>query len=236
MTTFVLLHGAFHGAWCWRLVEPILRQAGHQVFTPTQTGVGERAHLLSRDITLDTFVQDLVAVLETEELEQAILVGHSFGGNALTGAAARIPDRIRSLIYLDSQVPQSGRTSLDAMLPEVAAERRRQAFKTGGISVDPPDPSYFGVPPGPGADWVRRRMTPHPFGTFDSAITFEGPPGNGLACTYVFCTEPVYAPLAPSRDRARQVPGWNWRDLAASHDAMVTHPQETAALLMELAP
>ena len=86
MTTFVLLHGAFHGAWCWRRTEPLLRQAGHAVFTPTQTGLGERAHLLSRQITLDTFVQDVVGLLEAEELEDAVLVGHSFGGIAITGA------------------------------------------------------------------------------------------------------------------------------------------------------
>lgn len=235
MTTFVLLHGAFHGGWCWARVAPILRAAGHDVFTPTQTGLGERAHLLSRGITLDTFVQDLVAVLETEELDGAVLVGHSFGGNAITGAAERVPARIRSLIYLDGLIPQSGRTPLDCVTPEVAAHRRRLAAETGGLSVPPPDPGFFGVPPGPDADWVRRRMTPHPFGAYDSALTYAGPPGNGKPCTYVFCTAPVYEPLASSRDYARQVPGWGWRELAAGHDAMVTHPRATAALLMELA-
>lgn len=235
MTTFVLLHGAFHGAWCWRDVSPLLRAAGHDVFTPTQTGVGERAHLLSREITLDTFVQDLVAVLQAEELEDAVLVGHSFGGIALTGAAALVPTRIRSLIYLDSLIPVSGETPLHGVTPEAAAVRRKVAAESGGLSVPPPDPDFFGVKPGPAADWLRRRMTPHPFGAFNSAITFDGPPGNGLPSTYVFCTDPVYGPLAPSRERARAVPGWQWRELAASHDAMVTHPKETAELLMELA-
>lgn len=235
MATFVLLHGAFHGGWCWRRVEPILRGAGHRVFTPTQTGLGDRAHLLSRDITLETFVQDLVATLEAEELNDAVLVGHSFGGIAITGAAERVPERIRSLVYLDSIVPQSGRSPLDLMAPEVAARRRALAAETGGLSVAPPDPSFFGVPPGPAADWVRRRLTPHPFGAFDSALAMTRPPGNGLPSTYVFCTAPVYEPLAFYRDYARQLPGWAWRELAASHDAMVSHPEATAALLMELA-
>ena len=235
MTTIVLLHGAFHGAWCWRKVAPILRAQGHDVFTPTQTGVGERAHLLRRDITLDTFAQDLVAVLEAEELDDAVLVGHSFAGNALTGAAARVPQRIRSLIYLDSVIPVSGQSALEGMTKEVADTRRRLAAESGGVSVPPPEPSFFGVPPGPDADWVRRRMTPHPFGTFDSSLIFDGPPGNELPATYVFCTDPVYAPLEPSRERARTIAGWQWRELAASHDAMVTHPDATAALIMELA-
>lgn len=235
MTTFVLLHGAYHGAWCWRDVAGFLRAAGHDVFTPTQTGVGERAHLLRRDITLETFVQDLVGVLESEELEDAVLVGHSFGGNALTGAAVRARSRIRSLIYLDSMIPVSGESPLQSMIPEIAAARRKLAEPSGGVSLPLPDPAVFGIPPGPSADWVRRRMTPHPFGTFDSAIHFDGPPGNGVPSTYVFCTEPVYESLAPSRERARAAPGWQWRELAASHDAMVTHPRQTADLLMELA-
>src|SRR4051794_4787353 len=183
MTTFVLLHGAFHGGRCWARVAPMLRAQGHAVFTPTQTGLGERAHLLSRDITLDTFVQDIVAVLESEELEDAVLVGHSFGGIGITGAADRVRHRIRSLIYLDSVIPQSGSSPLDLLPPEVAADRRRLAAESGGVSVPPPDPGFFGVPPGPRADWVRRRMTSHPFGAFDSALTLANPPGHGLPCT-----------------------------------------------------
>src|SRR5947208_2776826 len=106
--TYVLLHGAFHGAWCWRDVADRLRAAGHRVTTPTQTGLGERRHLLSAQITLDTFVEDLVEHLESEELEAAILVGHSFGGNAISGAADRVPGRIRHLVYLDAMILEDG--------------------------------------------------------------------------------------------------------------------------------
>ena len=235
MTTFVLLHGAFHGAWCWSRVAPILRAHGHLVFTPTQTGVGDRAHLLHAGITLDTFVQDLVAVLETEELRDAVLVGHSFGGIAITGAADRVPERIRHLIYLDSVIPLDGATPLDLSTPEVAAERRRLAAGTGGLSVAPPDPGHYGVPPGPDAEWVRRRLTPQPFGALNSSLRLRHKPGNGLPCTYIACVAPIYAPLARHRDFARAQPGWGWRELAAGHDAMVTAPIETAALLEELA-
>ncbi len=236
MTTFVLLHGAFHGGWCWSRVAALLRARGHAAFTPTQTGLGERAHLLSRAITLDTFVADLTGVLEAEELHDAVLVGHSFGGIAVTGAADRMPARIRSLIYLDSVIPQNGYTPLDLSQPDIAAERRRLAAADGGLAVAPPDPGHYGVPPGPDADWARRRMSPHPFGALDSSLRLGHPPGNGLPCTYVVCTAPIYQPLALHREYARAQPGWGWRELAAGHDAMITAPAATAALLMELAP
>lgn len=236
MSTFVLLHGAFHGGWCWSRVAGLLRDAGHLVFTPTQTGLGDRAHLLSVDITLTTFVDDVVAVLETEELTEVVLVGHSFGGAAITGAAERVPERIRHLIYLDSALPQDGRSPLDLGLPEVAVARRRLGAATGGVSISPPEPSVFGVPDGPDADWVRRRMTPHPFGAMATSLRLHKPLGNGLPATYIACTDPVYAPLAWARAIARVQPGWGWRDLAAGHDAMVTAPRETADLLMEIAP
>ncbi len=235
MSTFVLLHGAFHGAWCWNRVAPLLRDAGHAVFTPTQTGLGDRAHLIHPGITLDTFVDDLVAVLETEELADVVLVGHSFGGYAITGAADRVPGRIRHLVYLDGVVPVPGKAPLDLSPPEVAAERRRSAAETGGIAIAAPDPGVFGVPPGPDADWLRRRMTPHPFGAMDTAMTLRHPPGNGLPRTYVACTDPSYAALAWARALVQAQPGWSWREIATGHDCMVTAPAETAALLMETA-
>lgn len=234
MTTFVLLHGAFHGGWCWPRVAGPLRAAGHTVFTPTQTGLGERARTLSAGITLETFVQDLVAVLETEELQDAVLVGHSVGGIAITGAADRVPSRIRQLICLDSLLLLDGQSPLDRVPPEIAQQRRRLAAETGGASVPPPDPGVFGVPPGPDADWLRRRLTPQPFGAFDGRLRLRHPIGNGLSCTYIACTDPVYAPLASHHDLARAQPGWTVRELAAGHDAMVTAPRELVALLEEL--
>lgn len=235
MSVFVLVHGAFHGGWCWARVAPLLREAGHTVFTPTQTGLGDRAHLLDADITLTTFVDDVVAVLETEELTEAVLVGHSFGANAITGVAERAPGRIRHLIYLDAAMPQDGVTPLDAAVPEIAAARRQLAAETGGLAIPPPDPSVFGVPEGVDADWLRRRMTPHPFGAMNTALRLQYPIGNGLPCTYIFCTDPVYEPLASARALARVQPGWAWRELATGHDAMVTAPRATAELLMEIA-
>src|SRR5215831_8725724 len=104
--TFVLVHGAWHGGWCWTRVAERLRGAGHRVFTPTLTGLGDRAHLLSPQVGLDTFVQDIVATLEIEDLTDSILVGHSFAGATITGAADRVPERIAHLTYLAASLPQ----------------------------------------------------------------------------------------------------------------------------------
>lgn len=236
MTVFVLLHGMFHGAWCWSRVTPRLEALGHQAHTPVQTGVGERARELHPGITLQTFVDDLTTYLETHDLHNTVLVGHSFGGHAITGAADRVPHRVRHLVYLDAVFPISGTAPIDASLPEVAAERRASAASTGNLSLPPAPPAYFGVPDGPDADWVRQHLTPHPFGTLTTAITFQGPPGNGLPATYIACTDPLYAPLAHARTAARAHPGWAWRELPTGHDAMVTTPGPLADMLLEIAP
>src|SRR5260221_1599406 len=135
--TFVLVHGAWHGGWCWSRVADRLRAAGHEVFTPTQTGLGERKHLLSKDITLDTFTGDIVNVIEVEELSSVVLVGHSFGGLAISGVADAMPDRIRHLVYLDSLMAEGGRSPFYSLPPDVVAARRRTAEETSGGARPP---------------------------------------------------------------------------------------------------
>jgi pimeloyl-ACP methyl ester carboxylesterase len=231
--TFVLLHGAFHGAWCWRDVAALLRAAGHRVSTPTQTGLGECRHLISAQITLDTFVADVVEHIEAEELEDIILVGHSFGGLGISGAADRIPARIRHLVYLDSMVLEGGQSPFARLPADVVAARRRLiAEQGGGIALPPPPVSGFGIPEDhPLAPWVRRRLTPHPAGTYDSQLVLRHPVGNGVPRTYVACTNPWYGPLEWARDWVRAQPGWTWREIATGHDAMVTAPGELAGML-----
>ena len=134
--TFVLVHGAWHGGWCWSRVADRLRAAGHRVFTPTQTGLGERKHLLSKDITLDTFTKDIINVIEAEELNNIILVGHSFGGLAISGVADAKPEQIRHLVYLDSLMVEGGKSPFDSLPPDVVAARRKAAEETsGGLSL-----------------------------------------------------------------------------------------------------
>ncbi len=235
MARFVLLHGAFHGAWCWRDVAARLRAGGHDVTTPTQTGLGERRHLLSGSITLETFVEDLVQHLANEDITAAMLVGHSFAGHAITGAADRVPARIRHLVYLDAALLEHGEIPFDRSLPETAAEREREARAFGGFAIPPPPPAAFGIPPGPEAERAASLLCPHPLRTFQTPLMLRNKPGNGLPATYVCCTDPLYANLASSRERARRRPGMAWRELATGHDAMLTAPAATADLLMELA-
>lgn len=232
--TYVLLHGAWHGGWCWKRVEEPLRAAGHRVFTPTQTGVGERSHLLSKNVTLDTFVTDLVNVLEWNDLNDVVLVGHSFGGIGITGAAARVPQRIRHLVYLDSLILQDGQSPFSVIPPEVAAARRKLAQEfSGGLSMPVPDPKAFGVTDPQDTAWLKAKCTPHPLSTYEDVFKLKGPVGNGLPATYI-AVKPDYAPLAASRAFAKGQSGWRYLEIDAGHDAMVTSPRALTEILLSV--
>jgi pimeloyl-ACP methyl ester carboxylesterase len=168
-------------------------------------------------------------------VEDTILVGHSFGGNPISGAADRVPGRIRHLVYLDSLMLEGGERVVDRLPPDIVAARLRAADEaTGGLGIPAPPPEAFAVTDPADAAWLRRRLTPHPVGTYMSPLTLNAPVGNGLPCTYVACVGPVYGPLQSSRDRVRERPGWSWREIAAGHDAMVTAPDSLARLLEEI--
>jgi len=170
MADFVLVHGAWHGAWCWQKIVPPLWAAGHRVYAVTLTGVGERAHLLSKAVTLDTHIADVAAVIETEELLDPILVGHSYGGVVITGVADRLAARLRHLVYLDAVVLHPGESWSSAHPPEVQAARRQAIAEHGALPA--PDPALFGLS---GADraWVARGQTPHPGGVYDARLIFR---------------------------------------------------------------
>jgi pimeloyl-ACP methyl ester carboxylesterase len=231
--TFVLVHGAWHGGWCWRRVADRLRAAGHQVFTPTQTGLGERKHLLSRDITLDTFTTDIANVIAAEELSNVVLVGHSFGGLAISGVADAMRERVRHLVYLDSLMVEGGKRPFDSLPPDVVAARLKAAEQSsGGLSLPAPAPSAFGISDADDTEWVKRRLTPHPLGTYTSALNIKGPVGNDLPRTYIHCTNPSYAALEASRKWVKAQPGWHWAEIATGHDAMVMAPEELSRMLI----
>lgn len=233
--TFVLIHGTWHGGWCWKRVAEPLRAQGHRVYTPTQTGVGERSHLLSRHITLDTFVTDIVNVLEWEDLTDVILVGHSFGGIAITGTADRVPQRIRHLVYLDSLIPAPGQSPFDAIPPHVAAARRRLAQESsGGVSLPVTSADAMGVYDAADVQWLAEKLTPHPVSTYESKLELKHPVGNDLPATYVAVT-PYYAPTAASRQYAQSRADWGYCEIDAGHDAMITSPQAVLAILHQCA-
>jgi pimeloyl-ACP methyl ester carboxylesterase len=231
--TYVLVHGAWHGGWCWKEVAESLRRMGHGVTTPTQTGLGDRKHLLSKDITLDTFAADIINHIEAEELNDVILVGHSFGGTSITAAADKIANRIRHLVYLDSVILENGQSVFSVLPPDVVAARRKIVAEQGqGIFIPPPPPSAFGIPENHAtAEWVRRRLTPHPVGTYESPMRITNPVANGRPRTYIACTNPIYGPLEGARQWVKKQENWNWQELATGHDAMVIAPSELANML-----
>lgn len=235
---YVLAHGSWHGGWCWRPVADRLRAAGHRVFTPSYTGMGDRVHLISKSITIDTFIEDLVNVIESEELEDVILVGHSFGGVPITGVADRIPERLAHLVYFDSILLENGQDSF-SNYPKEEAEARiaAAAEQTDGLAVPVPSPlpPVWGIEQGtPEYDWAVRQLTPHPLGSYTSPLTLNNPIGNGLPATYIHCTEPSHPVLESSRELAKTQKGWNWVEIEAPHEAHITHPDLLTGVLLKV--
>lgn len=228
--TFVLLHGAWHGGWCWSRVAEALRSRGHKVTTPTQTGLGERRHLLSDQITLQTFIDDLVNHILAEDLNDAILVGHSFGGNGISGAAETLPERIRSLVYLDCTIIESGQRPVDILTRGGLADTIQTGLAEGNPGIAVPDPQSFGVLDAADRAWVAAHLTPHPLSTMTSPMPVKGQPGNGLPARYIMCTEPQYQDPARVADWANRF-GWTVDEIATGHDAMVTAPEALTDML-----
>lgn len=230
--TVVLVHGAFHGGWSWRRVAERLCAKGHTVLTPTLTGLGERAHLLSPEVGLSTMVRDVVGVLEAEELTDVVLVGHSFGALPVLGAADLAADRIRRIVLLDGLVVAPGRRAFDSVDPAVVAQRETDAKRRGhGVAIPQPSAESFGVTDPEDAAWLTRRLTPQPLRSYREPLALENPLGNGLPVTYLHCTEPEYAAIASGLAVVAEA-GWDRRELTATHDAMITHPDETTEALL----
>jgi len=236
MTTFVLVHGAWHGGWKWRLVAPLLRSAGHEVFAPTLTGLGERAHLARPGIDLDLHIQDVVALIEMEDLREVVLLGHSYGGMVVTGAADRVPERIRRLVYLDAFVPENGKCLLDyveAAVPERAAAFRKEGEQFG--SVAPPPLSLWGIVRPEHVAFARPRETRHPYGAFTQPIRLVNSAARALPKTFIHCTSPATGTFDQFAAKYRGDPAWRFHELATGHDAMILVPEALAAILLQSA-
>lgn len=232
MGDFVLVHGAWQGAWCWRKVMPSLWRTGHRAFAVSLTGVGERAHHLSPSIRLETHVNDVQAVVECEELERAILVGHSYGGLLITAVAERVPERVAHLVYLDAIVPRNGERWASIHDEETRAGRREGIARTG--AMPPMDASAFGLT-GADASWVNRRQRPHPGTLYEEVLRFDESRVARIPRTFVDCTSPALHSVALSRKRVRSEPGWSVVTLATGHDAMISAPKELLAVLASVA-
>lgn len=221
--TFVLIHGAWHGAWCWQFLTPLLEARGHEVIAPTLAGMGERAGEISEDITLDTHIDEVVDLLENRRVQNAVLVGHSYAGVVISGVADRVPYRLRRLVFLDAVIIEDGQTLGGARM-------------TGRAAALPPMPaSSFGVVDAVERAWVESNLKPHPANTFATPLRLSHPLGNGLRCIYVACTRPAMASVGRYLQMARTRLGWRVEELATGHDAMVTAPAQLAALLERIA-
>lgn len=231
---FVLIHGAWHGGWCWREVAALLRADGHQVSTPTMTGLGDRADLLDASVALSTYIDDACALIENEALQDVVLVGHSFGGLVISGVADRMPERLRQLVFLDALIVQDGQSAMSILPPDVQAERSR-TIDVEGLRMAVPSPDKFGVLDPEQAAWLVRHLTPHPLKTYIEPLTLRHPVGNGLPKTYIAVTAPWYAPLASVRSWVKSQSDWTWREIATGHDAMLTAPAALTKLLIESA-
>jgi pimeloyl-ACP methyl ester carboxylesterase len=233
MATFVVCHGAWSAAWAWKKVRPLLRKAGHEVFTPTYTGLGERAHQVHRSIDLDTHIGDILAVLDYEDLRDVVLVGHSYGGMVATGVADRATERVARIIYVDAFVPESGQSAFDLMPPVVRASRQEAARAQGDGWLLPPSPT----PPDTSSEdvaWITARRRWQPIGTFTQRLVLQNPPAAGVPRTYVYCMratpEDTFGQFAR---KFRNDAAWRVIDIDTSHSPNVTAPEVLVRLLDE---
>ncbi len=234
MATFVLVHGAWHGSWCWARVRHGLAAEGHQVFTPTLTGVGERSHLLSRDIDLQVHVDDVVNLLRWEELDNVILCGHSYGGCVISGAADAVPDQIAALAYLDAFLLEEGEGLHDLLPDEHRELQLALADEHGeGWRVPPIPAEVFNVN-ARDREWVDRQCTPQPLATFQQKLRLSGGPARIARNHFIFASGWEATPFAVSCRRA-QARGWTTSEIACGHDVMLDDPEALVSELLAVA-
>ena len=231
MATFVLVHGAWHGAWCWRRVARLLSQSGHEVFTPTLTGVGERSHLLTSEINLDTHILDVVNVMKWQELNDVVLVGHSYGGMVISGVAERLEKSILSFVMLDAFFPETGQALID-LKPPAAREHFLTAARNGALTIPPRPAAMFNVNE-KDRIWVDTQCTPHPTRRFLQKLTLtrarERVRNKAFIRATGYPSEPFDRGLASARAK-----GWRVYEMACGHDIMLDMPERLAELLQGL--
>lgn len=230
MATFLVAHGAWSAGWVWKKMHPLLRERGHELVVPTYTGAGDRAHLASSAIGLNSHVQDILMVLHYEDLSDVILVGHSYGGMVATGIADLAAERIAKLVYVDAFAPQHGQRVFDFY--PAGEEERRRASAVDGWKM-PPSP----LPPDtPEQDiqWMMPRRVPHPFASFQEPLLLK----NGepkMPRSYIYAQRHIPGdPFRKCYERAKRE-GWQTFEMDASHSPHVTAPVALADILAEIA-
>jgi pimeloyl-ACP methyl ester carboxylesterase len=229
MATFLICHGAWSAGWAWKKVRPLLRAAGHEIFTPTFTGLGERAHQASPSVDLEMHIKDVLGVIDFEGLRDIVLVGHSYGGMVATGVADRVAERIKHLVYLDAFVPGNGQSLLDLR----AGPRPAAAGGRGEDWLIPPNPPAADTSPADLA-WITPLRRPQPVATFSQPLQLRNPTPS-LPRSYIYCTRktPDDVFLQFSR-RFKSDPKWRYYEIDASHSPNVTAPEALVRLLAEI--
>lgn len=232
MATFVFVHGAWHGGWCWKALETRLRAQGHETHSPTLTGVGERTHLAAPDIDADLHVEDIVNVLKWRELKDVILVGHSYGGLVITGVAGQVPDRIKALVYLDAVAPETSGFSMFANAnPERLAGFEAQ-LAGGGFLISPDLFDAWTDDPDKKA-WLKSMCTPHPVECFRKGVSLTGRENEIVYRHYILAENNKPSAFWAEYERVKSAHGWTTERIAAKHDAMVEEPDALASMLLD---
>lgn len=232
--TFVLVHGAWHGGWCWKLLANALRARGHEVFTPTMTGLGERSHLLSADINLDTHIADIVNVFQWENITDATLVLHSYAGWPGSGAVEQLADRLRALVYLDAFVPEDGQSNLDMQPPDrlpIIHETRAR----GDAGRPPPPVATFNIADPQHERWVAEKMTLQPIGVTFQPVRLTGARDRVPVKAYIRAGKDSNTAFETFHAQYSKDPSWRTWKLPCGHHVMLDMPEELADILEELA-
>jgi pimeloyl-ACP methyl ester carboxylesterase len=248
MATFVLVHGAWGGGWAWKRVAPLLRAQGHEVFTPTLTGLGERVHLASPDVNLDTHIQDVVNQLRYEDLENVLLVGWSYGGMVITGVLDRAPERLAHLVYLDAEVPCNGESEFDVAGPEFRNEMEQSAQSSvegWKASIGDADAieAFFStwLPDVETRRWCAAKLASNgqPIETFRQPVRLSNPAADAVPRTFVRCPVDwtvwdVLGIYDATVERLRNDPRWRVCEIASNHCAPLAHPELVAQALLDI--
>ena len=234
MSTYVLVHGAWHGGWCWKRVRKALEARGHEVFTPTLTGVADRSHLLSAQVDLETHIADIVNLIRWEEISDVVLCGHSYGGFVISGAADRIADRIAALVYLDAFVPENGQSLYDTLPPEMRNRQIEAARASGEGWKIPPIPAEAFHVNARDVEWVNRQCTPQPLATFQQPLRLTGAVDKIRNRIFILASGWGPSPFQQHYEKA-QAAGWKTVAMECGHDVMLDLPEELARELAGVA-
>ncbi|MEZ5789911.1 MAG: alpha/beta fold hydrolase [Nitratireductor sp.] len=228
---FVLVHGGWHGGWCWREVEKRLQAGGHRVFAPSLTGLAERSHLIHAVAGPDTHVEDIVRIIEFNSLSDVILVGHSYGGMVITGVASRLTDHIAALVYLDAFVPTENHMAANRMANPERVREIEKAIQSDGTIL----PTGFErwVTSEENIRWLEKMCTPHPANCFSNGVTLSGNEDRISRRHFILCEHHKPSPFWQFYDRYKEDPTWHVSTLPCLHDAMIEMPQEVTDIILE---